>query len=390
MPVEFVGSLLTSDASEFRGRTTEVLDRDYTLRIARAQEEHGFDRVLVPYSAGIPDPTAVAAYVLARLDRLGVTIAHRPNACHPTVAARLFGTLDQLGEGRVTLHMISGGNDADQRREGDFLPKDRRYARTGEYIRIMRRAWADQEPFDHKGEFYEFQGYRSAFPSARPGGPVISFGGASAAAFEVGGAEADVYALWGEPLARTAEEIGKVTAAALAAGRARAPRIQVGVRSVLGPTKELAWSRARAIADVIEGNVRKFLPPADPSDPDGKRAAVTPENTASQRLMAIAEAGEHYDRALWTRISGIVGGVNDSNALVGTPETVAQALLDYYDLGVEVFTVRGYELLDDAVDFGRDVIPLVRAEVARRDAAEAAEAARAAGEAAKAAAAAVR
>lgn len=43
--------------------------------------------------------------------------------------------------------------------------------------------------------------------------------------------------------------------------------------------------------------------------------------------------------------------------------------VDYYDLGVEILSARGYDLLDDAIDFGRHVIPIVREEVAKRDAA---------------------
>lgn len=58
---------------------------------------------------------------------------------------------------------------------------------------------------------------------------------------------------------------------------------------------------------------------------------------------------------------------------MGTPETVAEALLDYYDLGVDILSARGYALLDDTIDFGRYVIPIVREEVARRDARKAAE-----------------
>ncbi|WP_240497625.1 LLM class flavin-dependent oxidoreductase, partial [Streptomyces hirsutus] len=95
---------------------------------------------------------------------------------------------------------------------------------------------------------------------------------------------------------------------------------------------------------------------------------AVPQNTGSQRLIAIAEAGERYDRALWTPTAAATGGAGNSNALVGTPETVAQALLDYYDLGVDILSARGYALLDDAIDFGRYVIPLVREEVAKRDA----------------------
>ncbi len=46
---------------------------------------------------------------------------------------------------------------------------------------------------------------------------------------------------------------------------------------------------------------------------------------------------------------------------------MAEALLDYYDLGIEILSAHGYDILEDAVEFGRDVIPIVRAEVAKRD-----------------------
>ena len=110
--------------------------------------------------------------------------------------------------------------------------------------------------------------------------------------------------------------------------------------------------------------------PVQPAGRDGGRGA--PENTGSQRLLRIAAEGERYDRALWTATARATGGAGNSNALVGTPEVVAAALLDYVDLGVDILSARGYDLLDDAVEFGREVIPLVRAEVARRDAVAAA------------------
>jgi alkanesulfonate monooxygenase len=96
-----------------------------------------------------------------------------------------------------------------------------------------------------------------------------------------------------------------------------------------------------------------------------------PENTGSQRLVAIAAEGERFDRALWTRTAAVTGGAGNSNALVGTPETVAQAILDYIDLGVDIISMRGYDLLTDAIDIGQQVIPIVREEVAKRDAAAA-------------------
>ncbi len=47
---------------------------------------------------------------------------------------------------------------------------------------------------------------------------------------------------------------------------------------------------------------------------------------------------------------------------------MADALLDYYDLGVSTFLIRGFDPLDDAVAYGRDLIPLVRDLVAQREA----------------------
>ncbi|MFF8772790.1 LLM class flavin-dependent oxidoreductase [Kitasatospora sp. NPDC015120] len=377
MPVEFLGIAATADGTETTARTTAAFDRDYTLRLARAHEDHGWDRVLFAYGSGAPDPAPAAAFVAARLDTLQILLAHRPNVSYPTFAAKTFATLDRISEGRLTVHFITGGNDHEQQREGDFLTKDERYARTREYIGIVKKAWTSREPFDHEGAHYRFRDFVSdVFPVQQPR-PGVSFGGSSAAAYAAGGAEADVYCLWGEPLARTAEQIERVKEAARAAGRSDLPRIQVAFRPIIAPTEELAWEKAHRTVAAIrarrEGGelVRRGRP----------AGAAAPENTGSQRLLEIAEAGERYDRALWTPTAAATGGAGNSNALVGTPETVAQALLDYYDLGVDILSARGYHLVDDAVDFGRYVIPIVREEVAKRDAAKAAAEAERAGRA---------
>ncbi|WP_371619391.1 LLM class flavin-dependent oxidoreductase [Streptomyces sp. NBC_00454] len=365
MPVEFLGIAATNDASETTARSGAAFDKEYTLRLARAHEDHGWDRVLFAYGSGSPDPAPAAAYVAGKLDRLQLLLAHRPNVSYPTFAAKTFATLDQISEGRLAVHFITGGNDHEQAREGDTLTKDERYARTREYIRIVKKAWTAREPFDHEGEHYRFHDFVSDVRPFQQPRPDVSFGGSSPAAYAAGGAEADVYCLWGEPLERTAEQIESVKAAALAAGRTDVPRIQVAFRPIIAPTEELAWEKAHRTVGAIKE--RRGTGPAHRRS-EGIAQAATPQNAGSQRLIAIAEAGERYDRALWTPTAAATGGAGNSNALVGTPETVAQALLDYYDLGVDVLSARGYDLLGDAIDFGRYVIPLVREEVAKRDA----------------------
>ncbi|RFU84002.1 LLM class flavin-dependent oxidoreductase [Streptomyces triticagri] len=361
MPVEFLGIAATNDGSETAVRSGPAFDKEYTLRLGRAHEDHGWDRVLFAYGSGSPDPAPAAAYLASRLDKLQILLAHRPNVSYPTYAAKTFATLDRISDGRLTVHFITGGNDHEQQREGDTLTKDERYARTREYIRIVKKIWTNHEPFDHEGEHYRFHDFVSdVFPVQQPR-PNVSFGGSSPAAHAAGGAEADIYALWGEPLARTAEQIEQVKAAARAAGRTELPRIQVAFRPIIAPTEELAWEKAHRTVGAIRERREQTLKPRH-------RTGGAPENTGAQRLIAIAEAGERYDRALWTPTAAATGGAGNSNALVGTPETVAQALLDYYDLGVDILSARGYDLLGDAIDFGRHVIPIVREEVAKRDA----------------------
>ena len=257
------------------------------------------------------------------------------------------------------MHFITGGNDHEQQREGDFLRHDERYDRTREYIQIVKRVWSEREPFDHSGTYYQFSDFvADVFPVQAPR-PMISFGGSSDAAYAVGAAEADVYCLWGEPLADTAEQIARVEAEAAAIGRPR-PRIQVAFRPILGPTEAKAWERAHDIVARIEAR-------RGTKNPWVRTSKGGPENAGSRRLLDIAARGDRFDRALWTATARATGGSGNSNALVGTPETVVAALMDYVHLGVDILSARGYDTLEDAAEFGRYVIPVVRDEVAKLD-----------------------
>ena len=375
MPVEFIGMIGTTDVSETRPAAGPVVDADFTRRFAQAHEEAGFDRILIGYSSSSPDGGQVAAHVAAHTERLGLLVAHRPGFVAPTLAARTFATLDQFSGGRVAVHIITGGHDAEQRRDGDYLPKDERYARSDDYLDVLTKAWTSEGPFSHQGSHYRLEDFHAEVrPVQQPRIPLY-FGGSSEAAYRVGGKHADVFALWGEPLAETAEQIASVRAGALAAGRSTPPRISVSFRPILGRTEEEAWERAQGILHTIQHRTsgggsfvgRRAILPTGPG--------AQPQNAGSQRLLAAAARADRHDRALWTAPAAATGAAGNSTALVGTPETVAQALLDYVDIGVSTLLIRGYDPLEDALDYGRELLPLVRAEVARRDRAAATAAA---------------
>ena len=370
MPVEFIGMIGTKDQSEIRHTAGPVIDRDYVRRFSRAHEDAGFDRVLIGYASTQPDGAQVAAYAAAHTERLGFLVAHRPGFVAPTLAARTFATLDQFTQGRIAVHIITGGSDTEQRHDGDFLSKDERYARTDEYLDIVKLAWTSDERFSYDGTYYQVEDFVSYVRSGQQPRIRLYFGGSSEAAYRVGGKHADTFALWGEPLAETKQQIDSVNAAARAAGRADVPGISVSFRPILGPTEELAWERAHRILQTTKENVEAFR--AQWGTKTWPLGGDKPQNVGSQRLLAAAAKGELHDRALWTPLAAAIGAGGNSTALVGTPETVAQALLDYVDIGATTLLIRGYDPYDDAIDYGRHVLPIVREEVARRDAEKAA------------------
>jgi alkanesulfonate monooxygenase len=360
MSVEFIGMIFHrpgTDLSAFTGSATPLIDRSYVRRFAQVHEDSNFDRVLIGTSSGSPEGSQVAAFAAAHTERLSFLVSHRPGFRAPTVAARELATLDHFSQGRAAVHIITGGSDVEQRRDGDYVEKDERYARTDEYLTIVRKAWTATEPFDFKGKHYQLEGYVSPVRPARhfP----LYFGGSSEVAYRVGAKHADVYALWGEPLAETKQQIESIRTASLAAGRTAPPAISVSFRPILGATEDLAWQRAHRILETTQAALSKTPP---------RWSVGTQRSVGSQRLLAAAEKGELQDRALWTPIAKALGGGGNSTALVGTTETVALALLDYYDIGVRTFLIRGFDPYNDAVDFGRELIPRVREEVRRREA----------------------
>src|SRR6202046_3707637 len=181
MSIEIIGMVATQDVSESSPAASgPAIDADYLTRFAQAHEAAGFDRVLIGYHATGPDGFAVAAHVLNATTRLKVLIAHRPGFVAPTLVARKLATLDQLtGGGRVAIHHITGGDELDQKRDGDFADHDKRYARTPECMPLRRRELTSTEPFDYEGEFYRVQGAVSSVRPA-PGTIPLYFGGASA------------------------------------------------------------------------------------------------------------------------------------------------------------------------------------------------------------------
>lgn len=332
------------------------VDGDYILEFARVHEDAGFDMVLTGYSSSTPDGFEVAGYAAAHTTRLGYLIAHRPGFVAPTLAARKSATLDQLTGGRIALHIISGGSDVEQERDGDFLDHDGRYRRTDEYMDILRRAWTSADPFDYEGEFYRLKGASSQVHCCQQPHLPLFFGGASDIALEVGSRRADVFALWGEPRANVTERVADIRSRAGELGRDI--RFSLSVRPILGKTESHAWQRAEEILARVQDSTRGSVVPGQPA---------RLQSVGSRRLLEFAAQGDLHDERLWMPVAAASGAAGSTTCLVGTPRQVAESLLAYYDLGCTTFIIRGFDPLNDAYEFGRELIPRLREMVAGRE-----------------------
>ncbi len=365
MTVEFIGYVGHFNSSETIRRDSLAVDPDFVAAAAKAQELVGFDRVLVAFNSTSAESLMVGQHIASVTERLGLLIAHRPGFTAPTLAARQLATLDHFSRGRAAVHIITGGNDTELAQDGDHLTKDERYARTSEYLDIVRQEWTSAKPFDYEGNYYRVKaGFGDLKPYRDTGIPVY-FGGASAAALPVAGKHADVYALWGETYEQVRGLVAQIRAAAAPFGRQ--PRFSLSLRPVLADTEAAAWekadgilARARALRDA-GGSGRS---------PNNVREALTdaaPPNEGSRRLLAAAAQGMRLDKRLWTGIAALTGAAGNSTGLVGTPDQVADAMLDYYDLGISTFLIRGFDPLVDAIQYGRELLPRVRELVAARN-----------------------
>lgn len=357
MPVEMIGWIAPRVSSELIPPSGPPFDAGVIAETARIHERAGFDRVLIGYFSDAPDGFLVGAHAAAVTERLSFLLAHRPGFVAPPVAARKLATLDQLSGGRLAVHMIAGGSDADQAKDGDWTDHESRYRRSAEYIALLRRTWTETAPFDHAGEFYRTRGtYSEIRCRQKPHIPIYG-GGGSDAAIAALVPHVDVYMLWGEPLRDTAIFMQRVRQAAALFGRH--PTFSLSTRPILAATEGAAWDRAREILARVQANRRGV-------------AAPQRQNIGSKRLLRAAAEADVHDSCLWMPLAAATGAQGNSTALVGTPETVAKALFEYYKLGATSLLIRGYDPRPDAVQYGEELLPRLRELVAGHDAANSA------------------
>lgn len=353
---EFSWFLPTSGDMESFGRpeTNRKASLDYLVQVARAAESAGFVSVLIPVGDGCEDAWVVGGMVAGKTDRLKMLVAVRPGFVAPVVAAKMVSTFDALMPGRLLVNVVTGGFPAELAADGDFTPHDERYARTDEFIAVMKKYWTERK-FDHEGPFYRVEGCKPMVKCATQPYPPLYAGGASEPAEELFAREIDTYLLWGESTRQMSERIARMRQKASDHGR----ELRFGVRfHVLSrDTEEEAVAAGNALLD-----------------------GVTPEQVARTQAVITAtdSAGESRQRAfvqgddlwvepnLWSGVGQVRRGIGVT--VIGSHEQVARKFLSFYDLGLSFFILSGYPHLEEAENAGCTWMPLFYEMLRQREA----------------------
>jgi alkanesulfonate monooxygenase len=324
---------------------------DFSTDLALTAERHGWGGALLGAGWGRPDTFTLATALAARTTTFKPLIAVRPGYWQPAHFAAAAATLDQLSRGRVLVNVVSGVDTPAAYGDTTVDPA-RRYARTREFLQLVRRLWTE-ESVDFAGEHFHVAGSTLAsrpYPAGERRHPTLFFGGASEAAERVAAAEADVQLFWGEPLDGIAERVDRLrTLSARLERRHRPLEFGLRVTTVVRDTSEEAWAAAeRKVARMAAGPAESFW--------TGDRTAAV----GQRRLAGLARRGDVLDTCLYTAPGRFGGEGAGTTWLVGSAEEVAAALHAYRALGVSHFVLSDTPYKQETARVGDALLPLLR------------------------------
>ncbi|MGC0366023.1 alkanesulfonate monooxygenase [Rhodococcus sp. 27YEA15] len=320
---------------------------EHVAAVVRASESAGFVGGLLPSFPITEDPWAIASVLARESTTYRFMVAFQPGFLHPVQAARMSASLQRATGGRLVYNIISGGGGPAQLWWGDKVDHDDRYARTSEFLDVLRGVW-DGRPYDYEGRFFRTDG--AALPPGLAGQPFpeVYFSGSSRAAVNAAGLHSDYYLSWLEPFADLRAKFGAVREYAEKLGRT--PRFAVRIDVVARHTEEAAWAEIEKGWAFVDRDAANRAAQGD-SIGAARISGWVPETITGYRDLEVQPN-------VWCGFSLIRGG--PAFGLVGSYEQVAQRLDELRELGVEAFILAGNPHLEEAYRVGEEVLPLLQ------------------------------
>jgi FMNH2-dependent dimethyl sulfone monooxygenase len=324
---------------------------DYNRTLARLAEAAGFEYALsqVRYTASYGaefqhESTSFSLALLLATERLKLIAAVHPGLWQPGVLAKWVATADHLSGGRIAVNVVSGWFKDEFTQLGEpWLEHDERYRRSAEFIQALKAIWTD-EGANLAGDFYRIRGFDlKPKPLSWPGRPhpEIFQGGNSSAARRNGGRYSDWYFSNGKDFDGVVEQVGELRQIAADAGRTDGPKFGLNGFVIVRDTEREARETLREI--IAKAHVEAV---------EGFGGAVK---------QAGQSAGDK--RGMWadSTFEDLVQ-YNDGfrTQLIGTAEQVAERIIAYRKIGVDLILAGFLHFQEEIEAFGRQVMPIVR------------------------------
>lgn len=319
---------------------TGLPEVEKSVQFCRTAEELGIDSLLVDFGYAKVDPIVLTAALGPRTERIKFIIAYRSGLICPTSFVQQLNTLSALIDGRFSLNVVQGHSPAEQQGYGDYLAREERYARTEEFFEVCHRFWRHEFPVTHSGRYYNVEGGQLGTPFVSPDEtfPELFMAGGSEEARQLTISQGSCWMLLAEPPERIAPRAPEV----LAHGRT------VGIRCavICRPTREEALEAAH---DLVSSRDQ---------DETGQSAFVAGSDSVSMKNLHRMAEDEWVSPYLWMGAVRTHGPA--AMTLVGSPDDLATALLEYKKVGVTQFILSGWPKLKEMTYFGTEVIPRIR------------------------------
>jgi FMNH2-dependent dimethyl sulfone monooxygenase len=314
---------------------------EYCVQLVQRAEQLGFSTVLIPElnlndikgpGAPVLEAWTTAAALAATTQTIELMAAVRPGFRNPAVVAKMAANIDQISHGRFTINVVSAWWAEEARQYGmDFVQHDERYARTAEFLAILKGMWT-QERTSFRGEYMHVEGaYLAPKPVQEPW-PLLYAGGESPAAKALIAQECDAYLMHGDDRETIRGKIADMRAQARKFGRT----LKYGMAAyvICRDTEAEAQAELKRITEVKES--------AGYAGFQDFTTMSHLEREISLRDYSVSNRGLRPD-------------------LVGTPAQIVERLQGFADVGIDLFLIQCSPMREELERIGTQVLPFINA-----------------------------